>query len=125
MKRLVATLCLAAASLLPAPALASEEDPVTSTALLPFRVAAIGVGMSVGIPVASVKQSAKNIQEHTLTIADSFGGKDDPVSILFAAAPGTAVGLAHGLAEGIYLGSKNALDNCVASPFSSESMSLD
>ena len=119
-----ALLVLAAvSSMVPAYA-ADGEDPLTTSVLLPVRAAALSAGIVVGIPASSIRQTARDIPRNTRAIADSFAGQDDPVSLAFAAIPGTATGLVQGLAEGFYYGTKNAVDNCVDRPFSSASFSL-
>ena len=114
---------LAMSPLLPATA-STEEDPLTSTVLLPVRVAGLGMGMAVGIPASAVRQTLENVPKCTRAIAGSLGGEDDPVSVVFALVPGTTAGIIQGVAEGCYYGVKNAVDNCVERPFSSAAFSL-
>jgi len=115
---------LAASSFVPVAAAEREEDPVVSTMLLPVRIAGLGMGMAVGIPASTVKQTIADVPNCTEAIAESLGGKDDPVSVLFAIVPGTTAGIIQGVAEGCYYGVKNAADNCMERPFSSEAFSL-
>ena len=126
MKTLLSSLSLAAVLAASAllPANAETEDPVVSTVLLPMRIASVGIGMAVGIPVSTVRETAANVPQITSQIADKLGGKDDPVSVLFALVPGTTAGIIQGVADGCYHGTKNALDNCIERPFSSEAFSL-
>ena len=117
------SLALATGAMLPATAQTSE-DPLTTTVMLPVRLAALGTGIAVGTPIATIKATANRIPEATREIADELGGADDPVSLVIATVPGIAAGSVVGLAEGISNGTTNAVDNFLDRPFSAESFSL-
>lgn len=110
--------------LLPASA-HSDEDALTSTVMLPVRLAALGTGIAVGTPIATLKKTATRIPEATADIAADLGGADDPVSLAVATLPGIAAGTVIGVAEGISTGTTNAAANFVDRPFSPQSFSLD
>lgn len=123
MKKLLASLSLCALSLSCAPAFAGD-DPASNTVLIPVRVLAFGVGTVIGTPISIIKHSISNTGKHTEAYADKIGGKDNAVSVFFAAPVGLVTGTAVGLGQGAFDGPKNSVDNCAEHPFSAASMSL-
>ncbi len=121
MKKLVLSILLSVLSCAPAFA---GDDPATQTVLIPFRVAAFGVGTVVGTPVSIIKRSVKNVGKHTDGIASKMGGDDNTAAKVFAFPFALVTGTVAGTAEGVYYGAKNSVDNCAEHPFSAASMSL-
>jgi len=116
-------LALGLGSALPASADESKEM-LKNVGMFPVRTLALGAGLLVGTPIAISRRTADRCSEYTGNFADKIGGKDHLPPVLFASVLGVPFGVIAGTSEGVYLGGKNAIANCVEKPFSKESFSL-
>lgn len=120
------SLALIAGTILPACA-TEREDPLASTLLLPVRVAALGTGIAVGTPIATVRSMADAYLQQQENVAHNIlggGNEPDPITSIVAGVAVLPTSAAVGLLQGLHEGTKNAVDNCMDKPFSLESFSL-
>lgn len=102
-----------------------EVTTMAKSALwFPVQVAGVTAAWVVGTPIAMTRQTAVNIRKLTGEAADNIGGKDHFPPNLFASVYSIPVGTVIGVAEGTYLGAKNAIGHGVEHPFSLDSFSL-
>ena len=126
-KPLALSLALVAVSmwtLLPARADGGWKDAAKNTALVPVKAASIASGLALGVPMAIVRRTSNRCIEKTSSGADNIGGHESAPPVLFAAVLGLPAGLIEGTGEGIYQGTKNAIQFGATKPFSLESFSL-
>lgn len=96
---------------------------VESVAMMPARVLGVATGAIVGVPIATVRATAKNTMEAQGKIAGALPEADSPASEVYSSVLSLPVGLLCGLVEGPYYGLKNA-SHGFRHPFSAESFSL-
>lgn len=118
-------MALLALTLNTAPAFAESEGTMAKQALmLPVRMAAMGSGMALGIPVAIVRRSGARSVGFTESFADNIGGKEHMIPLGMASLMGVPFGLVVGTAEGVYSGGRNSISHGWEKPFSLESFSM-
>jgi hypothetical protein len=121
----IGLLALLALTLNTAPAFAESEGTMAKQALmLPVRMAAMGSGMALGIPVAIVRRSGARSVGFTESFADNIGGKEHMIPLGMASLMGVPFGLVVGTAEGVYSGGRNSISHGWEKPFSLESFSM-
>jgi hypothetical protein len=111
-------------TLAPARADGGWKDAAKNTALVPVKAASIASGLVVGVPMAVVRRASNRCIEKTSAGADNIGGHESAPPVLFAAVLGIPAGLIEGTGEGLYQGTKNAIQFGATKPFSLESFSL-
>lgn len=125
MNKKIGLLALLALTLNTAPAFAESEGTMAKQALmLPVRMAAMGSGMALGIPVAIVRRSGARSVGFTESFADNIGGKEHMIPLGMASLMGVPFGLVVGTAEGVYSGGRNSISHGWEKPFSLESFSM-
>jgi hypothetical protein len=95
-----------------------------STAWFPVQMAGVATAWVVGTPIAITRQAAVRIRSLNEGAADNIGGHEHFPPNLFAAFYSVPVGTIIGMAEGTYLGAKNAIGHGTEHPFSLDSFSL-
>lgn len=108
------------------PALAADEglDRVVEGSLLPTRMAGLGAGMTVGVPVAVTRQVVKSYKDITNKLADKVGGHEFGPSVALVSIVSVPAALVYGGATGTYYGSKNAFVHGFNKPFHPDSFSV-
>ena len=109
------------------PAWAGDEglgSCAKNTVMLPVKAASVSTGLLVGIPIAVLRRTANRCHEYVGAFADKIGGKDSGPANIFASVAAIPFGLLVGTEEGVYEGSKNAIQSGVEKPFSLDSLSL-
>ncbi|MCC7530637.1 MAG: hypothetical protein IT342_19090 [Candidatus Melainabacteria bacterium] len=125
MNKKIGLLALLALTLNTAPAFAESEGTMAKQALmLPVRMAAMGSGMALGVPVAIVRRSGARSVGFTESFADNIGGKEHMIPLGMASLMGIPFGLLVGTAEGVYSGGRNSISHGWEKPFSLESFSM-
>ncbi len=102
----------------------SEGSMAKQTLMLPVRMAAIGTGMVVGIPVAIVRRTGSRSVEFSEKFADNIGGKEHMIPLGMASLMGVPFGMVVGTAEGMYSGGRNSINHGWEKPFSLETYSM-
>lgn len=127
-KKFAAAVALAALSMTALPAAHAGEDGLRDaarqTVRLPLRAAGVATGLAVGVPMAITRRASNRMIEYTQTFADKIGGHTSAPPVIFASLLGLPYGMIVGTAEGVYMGSSNAVQQGVEKPFSLESLSL-
>ena len=124
---LAATAALGWASVYPSmPALADSGvgECAKNTAMLPVRALGVGAGFLVGVPVAILRRTSNRCLEYTNSFADKIGGKDSGPAVIMASVAAYPLGVLVGTEEGVFEGSKNAIQGGVEKPFGLTSLSL-
>jgi hypothetical protein len=101
---------------------ANVNQLLEGTVLLPARTLGLATGIVVGSPIAVLRKSTENINAITNKITPD--NHNVIPKVIAAGLVGIPFGIAAGAPEGVYLGSKNALVNCINKPFSVDSYSL-
>ncbi len=96
-----------------------------NTLLFPVKTAAVATGLTIGIPIAMIRYSCDKSSTFTQSCAEKIGGKECVPSIIFGAVPGVTGGILAGCGEGLFYGTKNAIEHGVNKPFSQSSFSID
>lgn len=127
-KRMITGLAVLAASATTfLPALA-EDNIVDKTANSAVQLAALGTGLAIGIPVASVREVGKSIASAHENMTEALAGNgttDDAPARVLTIVPSIPVGAIIGVVRGVGRGWDNATTNFQDKPFSAESLSLD
>ncbi len=100
------------------------RDAARQTVRLPLRAAGVATGLAVGVPMAITRRASNRMIEYTQSFADKIGGHTSAPPVIFASIIGLPFGMLVGTAEGVYVGSTNAIQQGVEKPFSLESLSL-
>lgn len=99
----------------------SSGSGVNKLAVLPTALASFAFGTAVGIPVAFVRKSAKEVVTAT---TDLTGDTSNPLFLGAAGVLGLPAGILSGAFEGVFNGIYNSATNAVDQPFSKDSCSL-
>ncbi|MGH9551891.1 MAG: hypothetical protein ACRD3W_21075 [Terriglobales bacterium] len=102
----------------------SLKGCAVNAVMLPVKAVGIGTGMIVGVPMAILRRSSNRCIECTETGADHLGGREHGPPMVLAAVLGYPMGMIVGTGEGLYAGTRNAIQHGSEKPFSLASMSL-
>jgi hypothetical protein len=126
-KRITAILTALAASVCVVPPAMAAENILAQTGAQAVQIAALGTGLAIGIPVASVRSMAKSIGDVHEGMTEVLAGNtasDAPASAI-TFLPAIPIGTVTSIVRGVGRGWENATNNYKEKPFSAESLSLD
>lgn len=105
---------------------AKSLDEVKNPVELTYRTLGVLSGLTLGVPISTLRTIPKSIINDVTTVAEEFNGGANPDQTQFIAAtmPGVIIGVADGLARGIINGVGNGVEQGFDKPFSLESFSL-
>lgn len=101
-----------------------EGGMMKNVAMFPVKTVAVASGMAIGVPMATVRRCAVRYKGYTDEMADKLGGHENFPPVLFASVFGIPAGLLVGSGEGVYYGTKNAINKGWDKPFCEDSFSL-
>ncbi len=108
-----------------APVQAAEDKTIVDEAVrLTVDTAALGTGLTIGIPMSVLQSVPKSVDDIAQKIQADMSDDRSVTSYLAASVPAIPVGTLYGVLSGVEHGAKNAIANYHDHPFSNESFSL-
>ena len=111
---------------LKAPAQAAEYKTIFDVPLkLTLDTAALGTGLTVGIPISIIQSVPKSVDDLAQKIQADMSDDRSLTSYVAASVPAIPAGTVYGVLLGVQNGSNNAFANYHEHPFSDASLSLE
>ena len=100
------------------------DDFIVQTSVMPMRLLGVVTGITIGVPVATVKATINKTAAFQTKISKAFGDDDSVASAIYSTAVAVPGGILGGAIDGTYTGCKHGLTSGFERPFSAQSMSL-
>ena len=123
-KLLLSALSLALLSSITTLSAQADGGMMKNVAMFPVKVLGVGCGEVIGVPMATIRKCSMRYKSYTDNMADKIGGKECMPPVVFASVLTIPAGLVVGTGEGVFYGTKNAINHGFDKPFSEDSFSL-
>ena len=127
MRNKIATSIMLASALIGtmvAPTFAADDDTFQNICFFPVRVAGLGVGSVVGVPLGAVKDGVRGAEKSTKWVAGKLGNEDGVYQQWFGAILGGPFGLVGGSAYGCFDGLWHGMKTGYEKPFSKDAFTF-
>ncbi len=102
----------------------ADDDTFKSIVFFPIRVAGLGAGTLVGVPMGAIKDGWKGAASSSKWVAGKTGKENCTCSTIFGGIVGGPVGALGGSAYGVFDGSWHGLKTGYDKPFSKDSFTF-